>query len=100
MDGPRVLARLGLESPIVWRFAMRYSRRDVLCQFGAAAGAAALSSRVLHGQAQTPAAPVARISPPSVVSNPPRDFGPGASPVTYPDPDIITIDPSFGTLRL
>ena len=74
---------------------MRYSRRDVLCQFGAAAGAAALSSRVLHGQAQTPTAPAARISPPSVVSNPPRDFSPGAPPVTYPDPDVITIDPSF-----
>ena len=79
---------------------MRYSRRDVLCQFGAAAGAAALSSRVLRGQAQTPTAPAARISPPSVVSNPPRDFGPGAPPVSYPDPDIITIDPSFNALRL
>jgi gluconolactonase len=79
---------------------MRYSRRDVLCQFGAAAGAAAFSSRVLHGQTQTPSAPTARSSQPSVVSNPPRDFSPGAPPVTYPDPDIITIDPSFGALRL
>ena len=79
---------------------MRYSRRDVLCRFGAAAGAAAFSSRVLHGQTQTPSAPTARSSPPSVVSNPPRDFSPGAPPVTYPDPDIITIDPSFGALRL
>ena len=79
---------------------MRYSRRDVLCQFGAAAGAAALSSRVLHGQAQTPPAPMPRINPPSVVSNPPRDFSPGAPPVTYPDPDIMTIDPSFNALRL
>ena len=79
---------------------MRSSRRDVLCQFGVAAGAAALSSRVLHGQAQAPTAPAARIGPPSVVSNPPRDFSPGAPPVTYPDPDIITIDPSFNALRL
>src|SRR6185369_17426830 len=76
------------------------SRRDLLYQIGVATGAAALSSRVLRAQAQTPAPPTARISPPSVVSNPPRDFGPGAPPVTYPDPDIITIDPSFGALRL
>ena len=79
---------------------MTYSRRDLLYQIGVATGAAALSSRVLGGQAQTPAPPPARISPPSVVSNPPRDFGPGAPPVTYPDPDIITIDPSFNALRL
>jgi gluconolactonase len=79
---------------------MRYSRRDVLCQFGAAAGAAAWSSRVLQGQSQTTSAPTARSSPPTVVSNPPRDFSPGAPPITYPDPDIITIDPSFGALRL
>ena len=75
---------------------MRYSRRDVLCQIGAATGAAAWSSRVLQGQT----APAVRSSPPSVISNPPRDFSPGAPPITYPDPDIITIDPSFGALRL
>jgi gluconolactonase len=48
---------------------------------------------------QTPAQPQ-RSSPPTVISNPPRDFTPGAQPVTYPDPDIITIDPSFSSLRL
>jgi len=41
-----------------------------------------------------------RSSPPSVISNPPRDFSPGAAPVTYPDPDLITIDPAFNSLRL
>jgi gluconolactonase len=35
-----------------------------------------------------------------VISNPPRDFSPGAAPVTYPDPDLITIDPAFNSLRL
>jgi gluconolactonase len=34
-----------------------------------------------------------------VISTPPRDYTPGAPPVTYPDPDIITIDPSFNALR-
>src|SRR6185503_15506044 len=79
---------------------MKCSRREVLYQIGAAAGAAAWSSRVVRGQAQTPPAPPARSSPPSVISNPPRDFSPGAPPVTYPDPDVITIDPSFNALRL
>jgi gluconolactonase len=40
------------------------------------------------------------VNPPSVISNPPRDFGPNANPVTYPDPDIITIDPAFNALRV
>ena len=51
------------------------------------------------GYAQAPAGPQgpARRDPPSVISNPPRDF---SEPVTYPDPDIITIDPSFNALRV
>jgi gluconolactonase len=37
--------------------------------------------------------------PPSVVTNPPRDFGPNAPPTTYfTDPDIVAVDPSFGAL--
>ena len=38
-----------------------------------------------------------KADPPSVISNPPRDF---SQPVTYPDPDIITHDPSFNALRV
>ena len=34
----------------------------------------------------------------SVITNPPRDFGPGAPPPGSPDPDIIRIDPSYGSL--
>ena len=32
---------------------------------------------------------------PSVISNPPRDFGPNAPPLMNPDPDVLAIDPSF-----
>ncbi len=38
--------------------------------------------------------------PPSVVSNPPREWRPGAPPTIYPDPDIISLDPSFRELML
>ena len=34
-------------------------------------------------------------TPPSVISNPPRQWGRGAPPEIYPDPDIIVIDPVF-----
>lgn len=34
--------------------------------------------------------------PRSIVSNPPRDFGPGAAPTVYcNDPDVLSIDPLF-----
>jgi gluconolactonase len=73
------------------------TRRELALKVGAAAGLTALSPRFLYSQG-TPT-PV-RTSPPSVVSTPPRDFTPGAQPVTYPDPDLITIDPAFNALRL
>jgi gluconolactonase len=74
------------------------SRRDVIAKIGAAAGAAVFVPRGARGQqaAQVPA----RTAPPSVISSPPRDFSPGATPVSYPDPDILTIDPAFTSLRL
>lgn len=34
-------------------------------------------------------------TPPSVVSNPPRLWGPGAPPETFPDPDVLMLDKSF-----
>ena len=77
------------------------SRRQVIQRIGAAAGVAAFMPRMLAAQgAQAPAPAPARVGPPSVISNPPRDFTPGAQPVTYPDPDLITIDPSFNSLRI
>ena len=72
------------------------SRREVITRIGAAAGVAALAPRPVNGQQQQNVNPQ-RTDPPSVVSNPPRDF---SQPVTYPDPDIITHDPSFNTLRV
>jgi gluconolactonase len=38
--------------------------------------------------------------PPSVISMPPRQWGPNADPVIYPDPDILILDPSFQDLLL
>jgi gluconolactonase len=52
----------------------------------AVAGAHPLVAR----QGQQPA------GPPSTVTIPPRDFGPGAAPTTYfMDPDILVVDPAF-----
>src|SRR5215207_11759851 len=60
------------------------SRRKVLGVV--AAGITATSSAAL-------AQPVA---PPTTITNPPRDFGPGGAPTTYfRDPDVLSVDPSF-----
>src|SRR4029079_1370226 len=82
------------------------SRRDAIQKIGTVAGVAAFVPRSVHADApqaqppqQAPSQP-ARTTPPSVISNPPRDFTPGAQPVTYPDPDIITVDPAFSALRV
>lgn len=37
-------------------------------------------------------------TPPSTVTNPPRQWGPGAQPNVYPDPDVIFSDPQFRRL--
>jgi gluconolactonase len=67
------------------------SRREVLAKMGAAAGVAAFTPELARGQTAQKA------DPPSVISNPPRDF---SQPVTYPDPDIITHDSSFNAIRV
>ena len=77
------------------------SRRAAIGAIGTAVSVAAFAPDVLAQQAPPAPAPnAARTNAPSVISNPPRDFGPNASPVTYPDPDIITIDPAFNALRV
>src|SRR4051812_17675649 len=73
------------------------SRRAALRTVATAATVAALAPEAIAQQAAPMAA---RREPPSVISNPPRDFGSDASPVTYPDPDLITIDPAFNALRV
>jgi len=68
------------------------SRRALIGRIGAALGAVAVAQRTAAGQG-APAPPV-----PAFDAH--RDYGPGADPVSYPDPDIITIDPSFNALRV
>jgi len=72
------------------------SRRALIAGLGVVAGAAAVGPR--GALAQAPAGGPA--APPSTVTSPPRDFGPGAPPnVYFTDPDVITIDPMFNSLR-
>jgi gluconolactonase len=71
------------------------TRRRLMRTIGVVAGAAiaapkTLSAQTIHG---------APASPPTVISNPPRDFGPDAAPTTYfTDPDVLTVDPAFNGL--
>ena len=59
---------------------------------GLALGAAA----TMAGPALAQTGPAA---PPTTITTPPRDFGPGGAPTTYFwDPDIIAVDPSFNDL--
>ena len=54
-----------------------------------AAGAAVAGSRSVMAQTE-------KGTPPSVVTSPPRDFGPNAPPNVYiADPDIVIVDPLF-----
>ena len=76
------------------RTANTLSRRHVLQGLGVYAGTLAMGADVALGQA--PQSPVA---PPSTVTMPPRDFGPGGAPTTYFwDPDVIAVDPTFNSL--
>ena len=71
------------------------TRRNLLATLGSAAGAALVAPASAFAQGRQGAPP----SAPTVTSNPPRDFGPGAPPTTYfNDPDVLTIDPSFNGL--
>ena len=64
-------------------------RRQILKMGALAAASAAIP---LRAQTQQPPA-----IPPSTVTTPPRDFGPSAPPSTYTDPDIVIVDPQFGS---
>ena len=57
----------------------------------AIAGAAAALPALAWGQETKPQFG----TPPSVISQPPRQWGRHAPPEIYPDPDILVIDPSF-----
>ncbi|HTC82807.1 MAG TPA: hypothetical protein VK683_00575, partial [Rhizomicrobium sp.] len=66
------------------------NRRNVIV------AAAALAPTLAHAQTPKPLLGTPR----SVISDPPRDFSPGAPPAFSPDPDIIRADPSFGGLLI
>ena len=74
------------------------TRRGVVKGVAGTIGAAALAPLGAFAQQQQQNA--ATGTPPSVISNPPRQWGPGAPPEIYPDPDIIVIDPSFRQVLL
>ncbi|HZQ41171.1 MAG TPA: SMP-30/gluconolactonase/LRE family protein [Rhizomicrobium sp.] len=67
-----------------------------------------LSRRVLLGAAAASLPALAQAqnakpllgTPRSVITEPPRDFSPGAAPVFSPDPDVLRVDPSFGSLLI
>jgi gluconolactonase len=60
------------------------------------AGAAA----AIPGLAQAQNARPLLGTPRSVITEPPRDFSPGAAPVFSPDPDVLRVEPSFGGLLI
>jgi gluconolactonase len=60
------------------------------------AGAAA----AIPGLAQAQAPKAQTGTPRSVITEPPRDFSPGAAPVFSPDPDVIRVEPAFGSLLI
>src|SRR5262245_9181809 len=69
------------------------SRRTLITGVGLAAGAAVIAPRLARAQGKP-------MEPPSTITTPPRDFGPGGAPTTYfTDPDVLTIDPMFDDLR-
>jgi gluconolactonase len=68
------------------------SRRTLVQALAAGAGAIAAGA----GSAAAQGGPA---EPPSTITNPPRDFRPGAAPTTYFwDPDIVAIDPRFNAI--
>jgi gluconolactonase len=73
---------------------MTISRRVLLGRFGAVVGAAALAPRAVAGQGAQQALP------PAVPFDAHRDYRPEADPISYPDPDIVTVDPAFNALRV
>ncbi|HUB44430.1 MAG TPA: SMP-30/gluconolactonase/LRE family protein [Acetobacteraceae bacterium] len=64
---------------------------NTLTRRGVTAGVATLMPMVAMGQETRPKLP----TPPSVVTEPPRQWGRRAPPAIYPDPDVLAIDPSF-----
>jgi gluconolactonase len=81
-----------------------FSRRQAIGLIGTAAGAALVGARQADaqttGQGSSPAGSSVQGNPSVRPAPTPRDYSPGATPVSYPDPDVIMIDPAFNQLRL
>src|SRR6266542_2586964 len=73
------------------------TRRRFITTIGVATAAAVVAPRASFPRGrQAPSTPAL---PPTVISNPPRAFGPDAPPTTYfTDPDVLTVDPAFNGL--
>ena len=75
----------------------QWSRRTLMKTLGTAVGAAVVvGPRLVAGQAPLSQGPP---GPPAALPTG-RDYTPGAQPVSYPDPDVLTIDPAFNRLRV
>lgn len=78
------------------------SRRTLMKAAAGVVGAAALAPEAAlaaPAPLEAQGSPPNQGTPPSVISTPPRQWGPD-TPEIYPDPDIITVDPSFGKYLL
>src|SRR5262249_45978283 len=77
------------------------SRRTLIGALGAGAvgaSALALGAGEALAQAAAPATP-GPAAPPTHITSPPSDYGPGRAPTTYfIDSDIFVVDPSFAQL--
>lgn len=71
------------------------SRRAFVRAAAGAVGAAVIAPAVLAQQTNSNLG-----TPPSVITNPPRQWGHHAPPEIYPDPDVIVVDPAFASLRV
>ncbi|MCP1237782.1 SMP-30/gluconolactonase/LRE family protein [Gluconobacter kondonii] len=67
------------------------SRRSVIGAATASLGCSIMGKAMASGQIS----PTMSVSPPSVVSEPPRVWGNNAPLAYTPDPDVIALDPSF-----
>src|SRR5450755_3918470 len=72
------------------------SRRTLVQGLAVVAGATAAGA---GGALAQGAQGAQEVTPPTTITSPPRDFGPGGAPTTYFwDPDIIAVDPSFNDI--
>src|SRR5580704_7278792 len=78
------------------RMSSMLTRRQAVRAIAVAGAAGFAPGERCVGNAAAAQAPQTPPGPPSVVTIPPRDFGPNAPPTTYfTDPDVIAVDPLF-----